>query len=149
MPKTGGDPLPWDSSVKKPIVAGTLVLAAMLLVDALRPSELPTERLPQDELIQTVSTGEVIDLASVLDDEHWTVVQFTAPWCPACRQLDPELERLVLERGSVRLRKIDIRSWDSPVAQAFGIRSIPQLWLHEGTERVATDAREVLRRLAQ
>lgn len=107
--------------------------------------ELPSgPRLDEAELIRTVSKGEVVDLDEVLEDGRWTIVQFTAPWCPGCRQLEPWLEELVRARGTVRLRKIDIRDWDSPVARQHGIQSIPQLWLHDGRERASTDIGRIL-----
>ncbi len=47
----------------------------------------------------------------------------------------------------MRLRKVDVESWNSPVAQQYRIRSLPTLWLYEDGQRVATDTREVLGRL--
>lgn len=107
--------------------------------------ELPSgPRLGEAELIRTVSKGQAVDLDEHLEDGSWTIIQFTAPWCPGCRQLEPRLEALVKARGTVRLRRIDIRDWDSPVARQHGIQSIPQLWLHDGHERVSTNAGRIL-----
>lgn len=61
--------------------------------------------------------------------------------------MGPQVEALAQQKN-VRLRKIDIASWSSPVAKQFGIRSIPALWLYEGTERVSTDTRDVLNRVS-
>ena len=105
--------------------------------------------LEEGDLIRTVSNGETVELFDLLDEGEWTIVQFTAPWCPGCRQLSPRLEAAVRERGNVRLRRVNIRDWSSPVAQQYGIQSIPQLWLHDGTKRVATDTSEVMRRIEQ
>jgi thioredoxin 1 len=112
--------------------------------------ELPSEpRLDEAELIRTVSKGQAVELDEVLEGEAWTIVEFTASWCPGCRQLDPMVEKLVKARGTVRLRKIDIRDWDSPVARQYRIESIPQLWLHDGHERVSTDIGRIMAALEQ
>ncbi|MBL8898833.1 MAG: hypothetical protein JNM84_14435 [Planctomycetes bacterium] len=54
-------------------------------------------------------------------------------------QLAPQLEALVKERPFVRLRKIDVKSWDSPVARQHEIESLPQVWLYDGKERLTAD----------
>ena len=48
------------------------------------------------------------------------------------------------KNGRVRLVRINIKRWDSPVARQFGISRIPALWLYEGTERKATSTNAVL-----
>jgi hypothetical protein len=54
------------------------------------------------------------------------------------------LEALIRERASVRLRRIDIERWDSPVAVQFGIRRLPTLLLYDGRELLSSDKREIL-----
>jgi hypothetical protein len=44
----------------------------------------------------------------------------------------------------VRLRRIDIESWDSPVAKLYGVRSLPLLWLYRDGEVVARGTRDVV-----
>lgn len=126
------------------------LLVALMLRSLFFPSAGPDgPALEEGDLIRTVSNGEAVDLADVLKEGEWTLVQFTAPWCPGCRQLEPRLEAAVRERGNVRLRRVNIRDWSSPVARQYGIERIPQLWLHDGTQRVSTDTSDVLRRLEQ
>lgn len=47
----------------------------------------------------------------------------------------------------MRLVRIDIGRWGSPVAEQFGINRLPTLWLYEGGQRVSQDTRDVLSRL--
>ena len=47
----------------------------------------------------------------------------------------------------VRLVRVDIGNWNSPVAKQFGIRRLPTLWLYEGTQQVSQDTRGVLGQL--
>ena len=52
-------------------------------------------------------------------------------------------------RQDVVLRKVDIRSWTSDAARQHGIRSIPQLWLYEGTRLVTREGEEVMEFLSR
>jgi hypothetical protein len=49
------------------------------------------------------------------------------------------LEALLAERPYLRLRRIDVKSWDSAVAQQHDIRQLPQLWLYAGKERLTAE----------
>lgn len=51
--------------------------------------------------------------------------------------------------NDLRLRRVDVPDWNAPVATANRIRSLPTLWLYEGTSLVSRDAREVLQWLAK
>lgn len=46
----------------------------------------------------------------------------------------------------MRVRLIDVKSWNSDVAKHFGIRSLPTVWLYEGRELSSTNLREILPR---
>jgi thioredoxin-like negative regulator of GroEL len=59
------------------------------------------------------------------------------------------VEALVTKKGTVRLVRINIKRWDSPVARQFGINRIPALWLYDGTERKTTSTSAVLAALKQ
>ena len=56
----------------------------------------------------------------------------------------PQLERLVRSKKNFRVLIIDIDKWGSPVAEQHEIRSIPALWLYDGTELKSKDSRKVL-----
>jgi hypothetical protein len=53
--------------------------------------------------------------------------------------LAPQLEALVSDRPFVRLLRIDVTSWDSPVARQYEIQSLPQVWLYDGKQRLTAD----------
>lgn len=44
----------------------------------------------------------------------------------------------------MRLRRIDIESWDSLVAELYRVRSLPLLWLYRDGEVVARGTRDVV-----
>jgi thioredoxin-like negative regulator of GroEL len=59
------------------------------------------------------------------------------------------LEALVEAKEGTRLLKIDVDTWGSDVARQYGIRSLPTLWLYEGTELESRDSREIWERLQE
>ena len=59
------------------------------------------------------------------------------------------MEALVNQRSDLRLVRIDIRTWDSPVATQFGIRVLPTVWLYEDGRILSHDTRQALDLAAQ
>ena len=63
--------------------------------------------------------------------------------------MGPQLEAWVDKNKTVRLRQIDVRSWDSDVSRQFGIRRLPTLKLYDGADLISDDTKEVLEILNQ
>ena len=61
--------------------------------------------------------------------------------------MGPQLEALAEHDPKVKLRVIDIGSWDSPVARQFGIRLLPTVWLYEDGALYSKDRDRVLAKL--
>ncbi|MFT4516125.1 MAG: thioredoxin-like negative regulator of GroEL [Planctomycetota bacterium] len=59
-----------------------------------------------------------------------------------------QLEALANKRDNVRLRIVDIGSWDSAIAQQSRTRSLPSLWLFEDGELVSDDTSDVIGELS-
>ncbi|MBN1586094.1 MAG: thioredoxin family protein [Candidatus Omnitrophica bacterium] len=74
--------------------------------------------------------GESINLTSHLVSGGITVFDFYADWCGPCKSLGPVLEKYVQSTPDVFLRKINIKEWGSPVAEKYGIRSVPSIWIY-------------------
>jgi thiol-disulfide isomerase/thioredoxin len=55
-----------------------------------------------------------------------TVFDFHASWCPPCRTVDQHLYGVLKTRSDIAVRKIDVGSWDSPVAERW-LDQVPEL----------------------
>lgn len=70
--------------------------------------------------------------AQVLESAVPTLVDFWAPWCPPCRMLKPELEKLaphVAGRANIAFVNVD----EHPgLAGAFRVQGIPAVFIVKG-----------------
>jgi thiol-disulfide isomerase/thioredoxin len=88
----------------------------------------PPSAPPQGaDVVQLVSDGR--DLPAL--EPHRvpnkiTVFDFHAAWCPPCRKVDEHLYPTLAKRPDIAVRKIDVGSWDTPVAQRW-LSEVPEL----------------------
>lgn len=102
--------------------------------------------------ISTISHGEAVEIKRHIEPGRVVLFDFYADWCGPCRKITPELEGLARKYpGQVVLKKIDIKNWNSAVAQQYGIRSIPHVVLYDqrGKKRVDGNALEAIREADQ
>ncbi len=52
-----------------------------------------------------------------------------------------------INETQIPLRKVDIKNWNSAVAQQYNIQRLPTLWLYKDGKIVSQDSRDVLQRL--
>lgn len=63
----------------------------------------------------------------------FTIIDYYADWCGPCLLLGHQIERLLVERGDVALRKVDIISWETEAAaqiKEFNIKGIPYVRIY-------------------
>jgi len=86
--------------------------------------------------IETITHGQPVIIAKHLAPGKVTVVDFYADWCGPCRMISPYLEQLVAGDHDVVLRKVDVVSWNSPVAQEYGINAIPHIEVYDRAGKI-------------
>ena len=79
------------------------------------------------DIVQLVSDGSDLPaLEPHLVANKVTVFDFHATWCPPCRKVDEHLYPILERRSDLAVRKIDIGSWDTPVAERW-LQEVPEL----------------------
>ena len=109
----------------------SLVLALVALA-AFSPLAQAAELATKGAKPRRIAAGEQVNLADYLVPGKTTVFDFTSEFCPPCRTIAPMLEKVHVTRADVAVVAVDINrpsvkgiDWKSPVAQQYGLRSIP------------------------
>ena len=86
----------------------------------------------------TIKTVTAADLdAKVRDASGAVALDFYQASCPPCRALEPRLEKIARQYESrLPVYRIDIDR-DMPVAERFGVKSIPTVLVVRGGQEVA------------
>ena len=106
------------------------------------------------------SGGDVVDLVNAGEDApltavpgKWTVIDFWAPWCVACKTLDRELRERAAKDARLAVRRVNIVDFDSPIARRElpGVTVLPHVRVVDPSGKTVLDASgtpdELLRRL--
>jgi thioredoxin 2 len=102
-------------------------LPAARLNDRAKCASCKQQLLPLDRPIAVESAADFDEL--MRDAPGPVLVDFWATWCPPCRMVAPELEKLAAERvGQLVTAKVDTDALPE-VAGRFGIRGIPTMIL--------------------
>ncbi|TDQ46141.1 thioredoxin family protein [Actinorugispora endophytica] len=90
-------------------------------------------------MIGTTGVGEVTDgtfEGEVVKADLPVLVQFTAAWCPSCRQMAPVLSAVAEQEGArMKVVRIDVDASPGTPAR-HGVLAIPTLMVFRGGEAV-------------
>ena len=93
-----------------------------------------TKDIPDEERVE-MAPNEVVEAPAykvengmiVPTDGKPMIVDFSATWCPPCRQLKPIFEKLAEDfRGRITFLTIDVDEHPE-LSQAYGVQSIPMM----------------------
>ncbi len=71
----------------------------------------------------------------VLNSDKKVLVDFWASWCGPCMMIAPVIDEISEERADIKVCKVNVDE-EPALAQAFGIESIPSLFVVENGEVV-------------
>jgi thiol-disulfide isomerase/thioredoxin len=91
----------------------------------------PLPALAADADLKKLSQAgeDVPELAPHAAPGKVTVFDFYADWCPPCRKVDAHMFGLLNTRGDIAYRKLNVVSWDSPLAKRHlgQVQNLPYL----------------------
>jgi thiol-disulfide isomerase/thioredoxin len=92
------------------------------------------------DVVDVVQEGEAAALLPA--PGKWTVFDFWARWCEACKGLDAGLRELAARRPGLAVRRVNIVDFDSPIAvrELPGVSMLPRIRLLEPGGKVAYEA---------
>lgn len=75
------------------------------------------------------------ELESFNNKEELVVVDFFAPWCPACQRLEPIFDEVATEVNSANVFKVNVDD-QRDLAAKHSITSLPTVLFFKGGEQV-------------
>jgi thioredoxin 1 len=101
------------------LAAFAVVFAFIMINENRRPAKLASREV------------EVAAFEPSLTDSDTVLIKFGATWCPPCRQIEGELDKLDQEKLQVKVVKVDVDE-KPQLKNKYGISSIPHLMLVRG-----------------
>ena len=86
----------------------------------------------------TFKTSDLNFTQDVINSSKPAIVDFWAEWCAPCKQIEPILEEIALEKkDSVNIFKLNIDE-NPEVPQKYGVRGIPTLMIFKEGKLIDT-----------
>jgi thiol-disulfide isomerase/thioredoxin len=89
------------------------------VVGAGKGNYLPFAEMPEGADVDVISKAgeDVPSLEAIAVKGKVTVIDFYAPWCEPCREVDAHVAKLLATRTDIAYRKINVVDWTTPVAK--------------------------------
>lgn len=98
---------------------------------------------------EKISHGAEVKITDYLVPGKTMIFDFTSEYCPPCRAIAPKLDALHASRDDVAVVKVDINrpehkgiDWKSPVAQQYGMQSIPYFKVYGPDGKLVAEGKE-------
>ncbi len=94
------------------------------------PPKKPPERA---DIVEIAHEGETLpELESHRVPGKVTIFDFYAAWCPPCRKVDEHLYPILAQRSDIAIRKVNVSSWDTPIAERWlgDVAELPYLVIY-------------------
>ncbi|MFA5506419.1 MAG: thioredoxin family protein [Vulcanimicrobiota bacterium] len=96
--------------------------------------------------INADKAGERVEIAPHLVEGKLNIVDFYSFFCPPCKAIMPDLEKLAAQDSNVVVSTIDINrpgtrgiDWNSPVARQYKLRSIPYFQVYDANGELVAE----------
>ena len=106
--------------------------------------------------VQTIAHGQQVSLIDYLSPGRTTVFDFSSEFCPPCRALAPQLDKLHRAVKDIVVVKVNINrpgargiDWKSPVAQQYDLHSIPHLKVFGADGKLKAEGKEAQTMVSQ
>jgi thioredoxin 1 len=78
------------------------------------------------------------ELETIANGPGLTVVKFSAPWCAACKAIQPAIEELAESNAEVAFVQMDADS-NTDFVVDLGIRSLPSFGFYRNGEKISVE----------
>ena len=125
------------------------LVASLLVCSSFMSAAFAAEARTKPEKPEKISHGEEVKITDYLVSGKTVIFDFTSEYCPPCRAIAPKLDALHASREDVVVVKVDINrpetkgiDWKSPVAQQYGMQSIPNFKIYGPDGKLVAEGKE-------
>lgn len=104
---------------------------------------------PKSSTPARIAHGQKVNIQDYVVPGKTTIFDFTSEGCPPCRAIAPALHKLHANRADIVVVEVDLNrpgikgiDWHSPVAQQYGLESIPHFKIYGPNGKLTAEGPE-------